>query len=125
MEQWQAFLDTLGDRYWDENKNTVKTLSTLTTALVLFGLSGSAIAAFVPYLFAGSSPPDVAVFFVVGSAIMLLTAVLFGYIDRLGMGFGKTTLVLATGYNALIAAVKLWLAPAALYVLSASFKVKS
>jgi threonine dehydratase len=19
--QWQAFLDTLGDRYWDENKN--------------------------------------------------------------------------------------------------------
>jgi threonine dehydratase len=21
MEQWQAFLDTLGDRYWDENKN--------------------------------------------------------------------------------------------------------
>jgi hypothetical protein len=21
MEQWQAFLDTLGYRYWDENKN--------------------------------------------------------------------------------------------------------
>jgi hypothetical protein len=48
MEQWQAFLDTLGDRYWDENKNTVKTLSTLTTALVLFGLSGSAIAKAMP-----------------------------------------------------------------------------
>jgi threonine dehydratase len=21
MEEWQAFLDTLGYRYWDENKN--------------------------------------------------------------------------------------------------------
>jgi threonine dehydratase len=21
MSEWQAFLDTLGDRYWDENKN--------------------------------------------------------------------------------------------------------
>jgi threonine dehydratase len=21
MEQWQAFLDTLSDRYWDENEN--------------------------------------------------------------------------------------------------------
>ena len=31
------------------------------------------------------------------------------------MGFGKTVLVLAAGYNALIAAVKFVLAPAALY----------
>ncbi|GET42553.1 hypothetical protein [Microseira wollei] len=99
---------------------TVKNLSTLTTALVLFGLSGSAIAAFVPYLFAGSETPNFAVFFVVGMAIILLTAILFGYIDRLGMGFGKTTIVLATGYNALIAAVKLWLAPAALYQIQIS-----
>ena len=48
-------------------------------------------------------------------AVIILTAGLFGYIDRLGLGFGKTVLVLAVGYNALIAAVKLGLAPAALY----------
>jgi hypothetical protein len=97
---------------------TVKSLSTLRNALALFGLSGTTIAACVPYLFAGSKSPDFALFFVVGMAIILLTAVLFNYIDRLGMGFGKTTLVLATGYNALIAAIKLGLAPAALYELN-------
>lgn len=101
---------------------TVKSFSTLRNALVLFGLSGTAIAAFVPYLFAGSKSPDFALFFVVGMAIILLTAVLFNYIDRLGMGFSKTTLVLATGYNALIAAVKLGLAPAALYEFNQSFE---
>jgi len=55
------------------------------------------------------------VFLVAGLAGIVLTAGLFGYIYRLGMGFGRTVLVLAAGYNALIAAVKLGLAPAALY----------
>jgi hypothetical protein len=54
-------------------------------------------------------------FLVVGVAVIILTAGLFGYINRLGMGFGKRALVLAAGYNVLIAAVKLGLAPAALH----------
>lgn len=89
--------------------------STLATALVLFGLAGSAMAVTVPHLFSGAEAPGFTLFLVAGSAVIALTAGLFGYIARLGMGFGRTTLVLAAGYNALIAAVKLGLAPAALY----------
>lgn len=92
-----------------------KSFSTLMTALVLFGLAGSAIAVTVPHLFTGPERPDFTVFLVAGVTAISLTAVLFGYIDRLGMGFGKTALALAAGYNALIAAVKLGLAPAAMY----------
>ena len=83
--------------------------------LVLFGLAGSAVMVTVPGLFAGSVRPELTVFLVAGVAAIVLTTGFFGYIYRLGMGFGRTVLVLAAGYNALIAAVKLGLAPAALY----------
>jgi len=89
--------------------------STLTLALVLFGLAGSAVMVVVPGFFAGPVRPEFTVFLVAGVAAIVLTAGFFGYIYRLGMGFGRTVLVLAAGYNALIAAVKLGLAPAALY----------
>jgi hypothetical protein len=92
-----------------------KSPSTLTVALVLFGLAGSAVMVAVPRLFAGPVRPEFTVFLVAGMAAIVLTAGFFGYIYRLGMGFGKTVLVLTAGYNALIAAVKLGLAPAALY----------
>jgi hypothetical protein len=92
-----------------------KSLSTLAVALALFGLAGSAAMVAVPGLFAGSVQPEFTVFLVAGVAAIVLTAGFFGYIYRLGMGFGRTVLVLAAGYNALIAAVKLGLAPAALY----------
>jgi hypothetical protein len=93
----------------------VKRLSTLAVALVIFGLAGSAIAVTAPRLFTGPERPGFIVFLTLGVAVILLTAGLFGYIYRLGLGFGKTVLVLAAGYNALIAAVKFALAPAALY----------
>jgi hypothetical protein len=93
----------------------VKSFSTLTVALVIFGLAGSAIAVTAPRLFISPGRPGFIVFLTVGVAVVLLTAGLFGYIYRLGLGFGKTVLVLAAGYNALIAAVKFALAPAALY----------
>jgi hypothetical protein len=92
-----------------------KSLSTLAVALALFGLAGSAAMVAVPGLFAGPVRPEFTVFLVAGVAAIVLTAGFFGYIYRLGMGFGRTVLVLAAGYNALIAAVKLGLAPAALY----------
>ena len=92
-----------------------KSLSTLAVALALFGLAGSAVMVAVPGLFAGPVRPEFTVFLVAGVAAIVLTAGFFGYIYRLGMGFGRTVLVLAAGYNALIAAVKLGLAPAALY----------
>ena len=92
-----------------------RSFSTLMVALTIFGLAGSAIVVTVPRLFTGPERPHFTLFLVAGVAVILLTAGLFGYIDRLGMGFGKTALVLAAGYNALIAAVKLGLAPAAMY----------
>ena len=92
-----------------------KSLSTLAVALALFGLAGSAVMVAVPGLLAGPVRPEFTVFLVAGVAAIVLTAGFFGYIYRLGMGFGRTVLVLAAGYNALIAAVKLGLAPAALY----------
>jgi len=84
-------------------------------ALVLFGLACSFLIATIPRLFIRPVQPDFLVFLVAGVAVIVLTAGLFGFLDRLGMGFGRTVLVLAAGYNALIAAVKLGLAPAALY----------
>jgi MFS family permease len=92
-----------------------KSLSTLAVALVLFGLAGSAVMVAVPGLFAGPVRPEFTVFLVAGVAAIVLTAGFFGYIYWLGMGFGGTVLVLAAGYNALIAAAKLGLTPAALY----------
>jgi hypothetical protein len=89
-------------------------LSTLVIALTLFGLAGSIVVVTIPRFFANSQP-TFAVFLGAGVAVIILTAGLFGYIYRLGLGFGKTVMVLAVGYNALIAAVKLGLAPAALY----------
>ena len=84
-------------------------------ALVLFGLACSFLIATIPRLFIRPVQPDFLVFLVAGVAVIALTAGLFGFLDRLGMGFGRKVLVLAAGYNALIAAVKLGLAPAALY----------
>jgi hypothetical protein len=92
-----------------------KILSPLAVALALFGLAGSVVMVAIPRLFIGPVRPGFAVFLVAGVTAIVLTAGFFGYIYRLGMGFGKTVLVLAAGYNALIATVKLGLAPAALY----------
>jgi hypothetical protein len=84
-------------------------------AVALFGLAGSAVMVAIPRLFIRPERPGFAVFLVAGVVAIVLTAGFFGYIYRLGMGFGRTVLVLAAGYNALIATVKLGLAPAALY----------
>ena len=93
----------------------LKRFSTLVVALALFGLAGSAVMATVPRLFIGPLGPEFMIFLVAGLAAIALTAGLFGYVYLLGMGFGRTVLVLAAGYNALIAVVKFGLAPAALY----------
>ena len=51
--------------------------STLATALVLFGLAGSAMAVTVPHLFSGAEAPGFTLFLVAGSAVIALTAGLF------------------------------------------------
>jgi hypothetical protein len=84
-------------------------------ALALFGLAGSLVMVGVPRLFVGPLGPEFMIFLVAGVAAIVLTAGFFGYVYQLGIGFGRTVLVLAAGYNALIALVKFGLAPAALY----------
>src|SRR5919112_3069148 len=79
----------------DDVSTGVKSLSTLTVALALFGLAGSAVMVAVPGLFAGPVRPEFTVFLVAGVAAIVSTAGFFGYIYRLGMGFGRTVLVLA------------------------------
>jgi hypothetical protein len=54
----------------------------------------------IPGFFAGPARPDFTIFPVGGVGVVPLTAGLFGFIDLPGMGFGKTVLVLAAGYNA-------------------------
>jgi hypothetical protein len=93
----------------------LKRFPTLIVGLALFGLAGSVVMVTGPGLFAGPERPGFAIFLVIGVGAIVLTAVLFGYVYSLGLGFGRTVLVLAFGYNALIAAVKFGLAPAALY----------
>ena len=92
-----------------------KRANTLAAAVAIFGLACFLVMATMPRLFISPERPGFEVFLVAGVAVVVLTAGLFGSIDRLGMGFGRTVLVLAAGYNALVAAVKLGLAPAALY----------
>src|SRR5215210_2202810 len=75
----------------------LKRFPTLVVALTLFGLTGSAAMVTVPWLFAGSERPGFAIFLVAGVAAIVLTAVLFAYVYSLGMGFGRTVLVLAAG----------------------------
>lgn len=99
----------------NELSTQARNFSTLMVALVLFGLAGSAVVTTIPRFFVDPARPDFTVFLVAGVTVILLTAGLFALIDRLGMGFGKSVLVLAAGYNAMIASVKLGLAPAALY----------
>ena len=59
--------------------------------------------------------PGEATFVVAGTGVVLLTAGLFASLGRLGLGLKRRALVLALGYNSLIAVVKFVLAPAAMY----------
>jgi hypothetical protein len=99
----------------DDVSTEARSFSTLIVALALFGLAGSAVLLTIPRFFAGPVRLGFTVFLVAGMAAILLTAGFFALVDQLGMGFGRTVLVLAAGYNAAKATVKLGLAPAALY----------
>jgi len=48
--------------------------------------------------------------------MVVLTSALFAYLSRLGLGFGKTALTLALGYNVVIALIKIILSPYGLYL---------
>ena len=91
---------------------------TLALALAIFGMAGALVLTLLPRLFAGfnTSQPPFVVFLLAGLAMIALTVALFAAMGYLGLGFDKSTLVLAAGYNVLIVCVKFVFAPAALYI---------
>jgi hypothetical protein len=91
---------------------------TLAFALAIFGMAGALVLTLLPRLFAGfdTSQPPFVLFLLAGLAVIALTVALFAAMGYLGLGFDKSTLVLAAGYNVLIVCVKFVFAPAALYI---------
>jgi hypothetical protein len=91
---------------------------TLALALAIFGMAGALVLTLLPRLFAGfnTSQPPFVLFLLAGLAVIALTVALFAAMGYLGLGFDKSTLVLAAGYNVLIVCVKFVFAPAALYI---------
>jgi hypothetical protein len=97
---------------------TRSAFQSLALALAIFGMAGALVLTLMPRLFAGfgrPQPPFV-LFLLAGLAVIVLTVALFAAMGYLGLGFDKSTLVLAAGYNVLIVCVKFVFAPAALYI---------
>lgn len=91
--------------------------------LLVFTLAATVILSLLPYLFGrspatGHSSPPMGLFLLSGLIMVMLTAGLFAYFAKLGMGLTKTMLLLALGYNAAIAVIKFCFAPLAMYGVS-------
>jgi hypothetical protein len=97
---------------------TRSAFQTLALALAIFGMAGALVLTLIPRLFAGfgTPQPPFVLFLLTGLAVIALTVALFAAMGHLGLGFDKSTLVLAAGYNVLIACVKFVFAPAAMYI---------
>lgn len=86
-------------------------------ALFTFLLAGAFVVAALPgMLHSTASAPPFSLFLIAGLAIIVLTGLLFAYLGTLGLGFGKTALTLALGYNLVIVLIKIVMSPYALYV---------
>ena len=85
--------------------------------LLFFTLSSSLVLLAYPHIgqTTGASP-SFWLLLISGMAMVILTGLFFIYINQLNMGFGKTALVLAFGYNAVIVMIKFFLSPLALYM---------
>lgn len=85
-------------------------------SLLFFLLAGSLTVALLPHSVSKTSAaPSFSLFLLAGLLMVAVTALLFNYLNRLSLGFGRTALVMAAGYNAVIAIIKFTLAPQALY----------
>lgn len=88
-------------------------------ALFFFLLAGALVAAVFPGVVHASNHtvrPPFELFVATGLAMVVLTSLLFTFLATLGLGFGKTALSLALGYNVVIGLIKLSLSPFALYL---------
>lgn len=90
--------------------------------LAIFTLAGSCTLALLPSMVGGERGegimPPFTLFLISGLLMVALTAGLFAFFNKFGLGFGKTVLMLAIGYNAMIAVIKFCLAPLGMYLAS-------
>lgn len=84
-------------------------------ALLLFFLAGDGVVFGLPHLTQSSEQPSFWMFLSVGLAIILLLALLFIYLSRLNLSFGRSALIITAGYSGTIGIIKFVLAPYALY----------
>ena len=101
-----------------QKKKRIPLSSNVKLALLLFGLAGATVVSIIPKLPASSldSAPPFWIFLVAGLTVICLTGLLFWYLSRLNLGFGKTGLLLAFFLSATIATIKMVLAPLGMYV---------
>lgn len=86
-------------------------------ALLVFLIAGSLTALALPNLVggSGSKQPPASLFLMIGLAMTALTALLFLFLGKLKLGFGKSALVLGFGFNLIIVLTKMVLVPLSLY----------
>lgn len=86
-------------------------------ALIVFLIAGSLTSVVLPNLVggSGSQQPPVSLFLVMGLAMTALTALLFLFLGKLKLSFGKSALVLGFGFNLIIVLTKMVLVPLTLY----------
>jgi hypothetical protein len=91
--------------------------NSLKLALLIFGLASGVVLAMFPRLDTlGGDTPSYWVFVGAGFIMVAFTTLLFTILGQLKLGFGASALVLALGYNSVIAIIKFALSPAALYL---------
>ncbi len=90
--------------------------SAVKLALLLFLIDGGLIAAILPRSTLNTGhQPSISLLFGAGVAVIIVTAIFFQILSRLNLGFGRSALVLALGYNATIVVIKFIISPVGFY----------
>jgi len=99
--------------------NNVKLPTSIKIAMLIFALSSALILSLIPRIahnVHSANTPPFWLFLVSGLFMICFTALFFNALSRLNLGFGKSALILAFGYNSVIVVIKFVLSPAALYI---------
>lgn len=84
--------------------------------LLIFTGGSALVLGLLPRISTKSSIPPFWLLLLIGLIMIAFTALLFRVLSSLNLGFGKTALVMAFGYNSVIAVIKFVLSPRSLYL---------
>lgn len=86
-------------------------------SLLIFTLVCAFILSYLPHLSVKTpNMPSFAILLISGLVMVVFTAILFSILNKLNLGFSKTAIVMAFGYNSVIAIIKFIISPRALYL---------